>query len=512
MRDVTSASPAAIGVDVGTTNTKVVLASVAADGGVTTERVFSLPTPERGAALQEAVVAAIADVTAAAPRPIAAIGVASMAESGALTTPDGSPLGELLRWTDAHVPGHAEAAASLVAQAGAAELYAATGVPVPAKSPLVHWLRLRVFGDPRTERAHWAGAADLVVTALTGEAVTDHTLAARTMAYRLGEPAATFDADLLALIGLTPDRFPRVARPGEAAGVVRADVIDALAGVPVVVAGHDHAVGAWAAGVRSPGQAADSVGTAEALLRVGDEVPREGARLNGMSIARTVDGAHETLLAANPTAGAFVAWALEELLPPGAARDMVPQLGAETRDESRLGERSAAWRDDLQRQAEAVAASAAPLTSFVLPYLRGRQAPAPDPHATVRSIDGPPTLAGVLTGLALQLAWLDAAQTDLLGPRDPELRVLGGPGAANPAWRRVKERIMPGSLRPVVCAEPVATGAALLALRAADTIDPTTSLPLGSAAGSVHPAAAAGDPALLGAFIAAATQPEKEPA
>jgi xylulokinase len=417
-----------------------------------------------------------------------------MAETGALTAPDGSPLGDLLRWTDGRLPGHAEAASSLVAQAGAAELYAATGVPSPAKSPLVHWLRLRATGDPRTERAHWAGAADLVVAALTGDAVTDHTLAARTLAYRLGEPSESFDPDLLALAGLTPDRFPRVARPGEAAGAVRAEAVSALAGTPVFVAGHDHAVGAWAAGVRRPGQAADSVGTAEALLRVGDDVPREGARLAGMSIARTVDGAHETLLAANPTAGAFVAWAVDHLLPPSLStqpsRDMMSPLDAETRTESRL---------DVA-------------TSFVLPYLRGRQSPAPDPHATVRSVGGPPTLAGVLTGLALQLAWLDAAQTDLLGPRDPELRVLGGPGAANPAWRRLKERLVPGRLRPVACAEPVATGAALLALRAAAAIDPDTSLPLGPAADSAHPAAPAGDPALLDAFIAAATLPEKEPA
>ncbi|MFP3381410.1 hypothetical protein SB767_34390, partial [Bacillus sp. SIMBA_069] len=78
-------------------------------------------------------------------------------------------------------------------------LYGATGVPAPDKSPLTHWLRLAADDDPRLADARWLGVDALIVSALTGEAVTDHTLAARTMAYRLpaaGHPlAAGFDAD-----------------------------------------------------------------------------------------------------------------------------------------------------------------------------------------------------------------------------------------------------------------------------------------------------------------------------
>ncbi|HEY8282183.1 MAG TPA: FGGY family carbohydrate kinase, partial [Leifsonia sp.] len=421
---MTSASHAALGVDVGTTNTKVVLIRVT-DGSVQEERIHSLSTPASAAELRDAVLGAIRRVATDAPLPVRAIGIASMAETGALLDPDGEPLGDLLRW-DAGDTAEADA---LVASVGAAELYAATGVPIAAKSPLVHWRSLAAAGDARLRTARWCGIADLVAVALTGSYATDRTLAARTMAYRHGgargaegDAAAGFDPDLLALAGLDSARFPRILRPGEPAGTLSARVAASLGltpGIPVTIAGHDHAVGAWAAGARRPGDTADSVGTAEALYRVAAHVPRERARAAGFSVAPAVDGAHEAVLAGNPTAGAFVEWALRTLLPsadPRAAFD-----------------------------AAAAAASAGPSRIVVLPYLRGRQAPCPDAHATPRvvALSGPgagrsadlpadpgAALAAVLTGLVLQLAWLDAEQTAVLSElRADDLPVLGGPGA-----------------------------------------------------------------------------------
>jgi len=496
MESVTSAPLAALGVDVGTTNTKVVLA-VFGDG-VREERTLSVPTPSSGAALQSVVLQAARDVVTDSPHPIVAIGVASMGETGSLAGPDGHPRGELLRWAD----GDTGTADTLVAAAGAEALYEATGVPAPRKSPLVHWQRLADQQDARLDDARWLGVDALVIAALTGEAVTDHTLAARTMAYRLPAPGETlareFDRDLVGLVGLTADRFPRVALPGETAGLLAGDAAAALglpAGIPVVAAGHDHAVGAWAAGVSEPGDAADSVGTAEALLRIAARVPRDAARRQGMSLARSVDGRYETVLAGNPTAGALVEWAFAELIP-GADRHAALE-----------GARSLAD---------------GPLDTFLLPYLRGRQSPAPDATASVRLVqwaaastgplaDPAATLTAVLTGLALQLAWMDAAQTGLTGARHPDLTVLGGPGAANAAWWRLKQRLLPGRLRRVDAAEPVATGAALLAAHRVAGL--TTSLPVRPHdTGSADSVASAGDPALLDAFVEAATLRSKEPA
>lgn len=483
---------AALGVDVGTTNTKAVLAVIDSHGSVHEERIRTFPTPSDGERLRRGVLAALAEVADGAGAHAVAIGVASMAETGALVGPDGESRGDLLGWSQ----GDRRSADALVMSAGAAELYAVTGVPVPAKSPLARWLSLRAADDPRLQDARWQGAADLVVAALTGEAATDHTLAQRTMAYRLpgGAGAAhveTFDPDLLALAGLTPDRFPRVVAPGETAGALTREAGSRLGlpfGLPVVVAGHDHAVGAWAAGVRSPGRAADSVGTAEALYRVAADVPLERAREAGMSTGRTVDGRHASVLAGNPTAGALIEWAFAELFPGVERQGVLDRAARESRDR-RPGDPAA----------------------FVLPYLRGRQAPAPDPAARMRAVPRLPVdpgdaLVALFTGLSLQLAWLDAEQDRLVGPRAPVLVVLGGPGAGDDAWWNAKRHVVAGSLRRVEATEPVATGAAILA--AARVAGIMTTLP----SRSRESAASAGDPALLDAFVRAATHQERETA
>ncbi|MEK8169346.1 hypothetical protein NKH77_04720 [Streptomyces sp. M19] len=58
-----------------------------------------------------------------------------------------------------------------------------------------------------------------------------------------------------------------------------------------MIAGHDHLVGAWAAGVREAGEAADSMGTAEAVLTVGDAPPDvPAAAREGMSWGVTSTG------------------------------------------------------------------------------------------------------------------------------------------------------------------------------------------------------------------------------
>src|SRR5690606_16735969 len=166
-------------------------------------------------------------------------------------------------------------------------LFAATGVRPSGKVPLATWAYLR---DEEPDRwvamRRWAGAADLVVLALTGRLVTDHTLAGRTMAYRLPEPGADlpagFDPDLLAAVGLRPEQLPEVAGPATAGVSVGADRPWGLhPGTPVVVAGHDHQVGAWAAGVREPGEVADSVGTAESVIRVVGRNPALGEEGEG---------------------------------------------------------------------------------------------------------------------------------------------------------------------------------------------------------------------------------------
>jgi sugar (pentulose or hexulose) kinase len=469
MRDVPSL---VLGVDLGTTNTKVALAAVDETGlQVRSVATAATPSPHHlGPALEQLIASACRGEHPEA------VGIASMAETGVPLDAEGRPLGDWLRW-DRGRPG--DDADRLAEQLGWAELVRATGTRPSAKVPLAAWRWLRRTDPDRFAALdRWAGVADLAGLLLTGELATDHTLAARTMAYRRPAPggrlATAFDADLLAEAGLHPGQLPAVThgvlgRVASFAGLRR--------GTPVTIAGHDHAVGTYAAGVRRPGEVADSVGTAEALLTVVASAPDPVAVARaGMSSVVTVDGRHPALLAGSPTAGRFVEWWLAEegLAPDAFAGD----TGAE------------------------------PEPLLVLPYLRGRQTPAPDPDATVRVVgdarDPEQRARAMLQGLCLQAEWIRREQARLAGlDRFDSMTVLGGPLAANPAWLRRKAAVS-GPLRLVREPEAVAAGAALLAAVRADLVD-RPGPALGTEA--VPPPDPRPDYApTLAAFVAAATE------
>jgi xylulokinase len=439
-----------VGIDVGTTNTKVALVEVST---AQPRSVVSAPTPPAaglGLTLRALLLAALDG----APAPDA-VGIASMAETGVPLDRNGTPIGDWLRW-DGH-RGRAEADA-LARRLGWGALVGETGVRPSAKVPLATWAWLRVHRpDTWARMARWAGAADLVGLLLTGRLATDHTLAGRTMAYRLPgdrvpdaspdrEPDASrarlpdaFDPDLLSEVGLRPEQVPDIVSAG-VAGWTRDRAWPLRAGTPVVVAGHDHAVGAYAAGVRRPGDVADSVGTAEAIMSI-VAVPPDPVEFGraGMSAVVTV-GQGWAILAGSSSAGAVVQWWLEH----------------------ESGDLDA---DDLFGQALAVGG---PSDVIVLPYLFGRQTPDPAPAARLQVLGRPGHSPAELTramleGLCLQARWMVAEQLRLARLGGVEVVVLGGPVATNPAWTIVKSDVLPWSLRLVSAPEPVAAGAAMVA-------------------------------------------------
>ncbi|HEY3438431.1 MAG TPA: FGGY family carbohydrate kinase [Actinotalea sp.] len=538
-----------LGLDIGTTNTKAVLARIVPSGSATRaerarpdldlgdscgEQIIELaraaaPTPATAADLVDTALRVVRTVVERAGVAPDAVGIASMAETGVPLDAAGRPLTDLLRW-DGHRA--ADEALALSNVHGRLELFRATGVRSSAKVPLATWAWLRAHEpEIHTRMAAWAGVADLVALAMTGDLVTDHTLAGRTMGYLLpagGAALATaFDADLVATVGLRPQQLPRVVPPDEAAGQVggrtctqtqsqtRGDAPRSAAGLgdywstarsafvaaglrrgtPVVVAGHDHAVGSWAAGVRTDGDRADSLGTAEAVMTVLPDQPgtlpyvsdrvsvrergapgelgapdtprepverptRDAVIAAGMSWVRTVSGDHSALLAGSSSAGAMVGW-------------LMRALAAEATDAVTSTSGFVASADGLLSRDELFAAVAADVVSspdpsgvLVLPYLSGRQSPAPDPdvRVVVEPAAGGLSLArGVLEGLCLQARWMFDAQLTLVGGEPGPVAVLGGAAVANPAWTEVKARVMPAPLRWVAVDEPVAMGAALLA-------------------------------------------------
>lgn len=501
----------ALGIDVGTTHTKVALVDVdeprtLACATAATPAPADLPT-----VVADLTRRVLAQVPSA--RVPEAIGVASMAETGVPVGPDDEPRGDWLRWDGRRAGRQAD---ELAVRLSRAELFAATGVRASAKVPLATWAWLRDLEAGRSpgplagagsaagtrdpsgvgalhRGGRWAGVADLVVLGLTGRLVTDHTLAGRTMAYRLGDtlpdglPTA-FDVDLLAEAGLAPHQVPDVLRPGETVPL-RPGPLTAVGlrvGTPVTVAGHDHAVGAFAAGVRAPGDVADSVGTTEVLCTVLSCDPAPGPVAQaGMSLVRTVRGDRPALVAGSSSAGGAVAAWLAHLVPDGAGPASPDDQRADDQ-RAELLERASAVDDALATllvgDDPAGGAPGGDDAFVVLPYVLGRQTPAPDASATLRAVGAVPAdpvaaLRGVLLGASLQARWMLDAQATLAGLAPVRVRALGRPMLASPAWAALKRWCTPAPLDVVADEEAVAAGAALLAAERAGLVGPAPVLP-----------------------------------
>jgi xylulokinase len=455
--------PVLAGLDIGSTHCKAVLATP--DGTVLARAQRRTPRgadghthPVRG--LVRAALDALDTCLRDTGHVPDAVGLTGMAEAGAPLAPDGHALTPVLAWSD---PAPAPYAERLAAAHRADALHARTGVLPGARTPLAKWCAAAADGTLAPgARWTWAGAADLVAHALTGRTGTDATFAQRTMAW---DPlTGDWIPELLAEAGLRTDHMPAVRPPGAPAGRVTAEAAAATGlrtGTPVVVAGHDHLVGAWAAGARGPGRVADSMGTTEAVVTVAAEPPdMAAAGREGMAWGRHADGAHWILLAGMRSSGALVEWFCDRFLGLSGAP---------------AEERYAAFA------ALAGAGHDAPTGLVVTPYHDGRASPRPDPGAglDVHGLGAHHGLAdlarGLLEGAAHHARWMTETQAALTGTAPASVTLLGG-STRQRTWTALKAAVSPWPV--LLCAEPEAPalGAALWS-GAALGLDPAAAPP-----------------------------------
>lgn len=509
--------PLLAGIDIGSTHCKALLCTP--DGAVVARA--QRPTPRNAdgcthdaAELTAAALGALTDCVSAADRAPDAIGLTGMAETGVPLDRHGAPIGPVLAWSD---PAPAPYAERLAGAFGARDLHARTGVLPSAKVPLARWCWLREQHPERLNRMRqWAGAADLVARALTGRVGTEATFAQRTMAWEhgTGSTAGRWNPDLLAEAGLTPAHMPHVHPPGRPVGGVTRAVARRLglrSGAQVVVAGHDHLVGAWISGARGAGRAADSMGTAEAVLTVSAAPPdAAAAAAEGMSWGRHVDGAHWVTLAGMSSSGALVEWFCDRFLTPASAGAAAGGTGWEgaghggaLAGSSAAGEHSARYREfaRLVERSEGVEGElpGSPTGITVAPYLQGRSAPRPDPAARLAvhgmaSRHGPADLAlALLEGAAYHAHWMAEVQAELAGATPQTVTLLGG-STRQRAWTALKAAVSPWTTE--VCSEAeapclgaAAWGGAALGLDPALIRPPSRTLSVDGATATAHRAA-----------------------
>ncbi len=369
---------------------------------------------------------------------LAGVGVASMAESGVPLDAAGRPLAPIIGWSDRR---SAEDAEAIAASVGVASLYATTGLRPDAKYslPKIRWLQRHRPARMRRMGA-WAGVAELLALRLTGVLGTDASLACRTLAFDLRRRG--WDAELLALAGVSAEQMPRVVSAGTAVGQVThagAALSGLPRGVPVAVAGHDHLVGAFGAGIGAPGHVADSMGTAEVAILLLDE-PRLSNRAfdAGLTAGIAAGSGRPYLLGNLPTSGALLEWFRSSLL-----------AGGEIPPPSRI-----------------------PSALIGSPFLGGRGAPDPAPAATA-SIAGLRTHYGLgdmalalVEGAAYQLRSIVETLEQIAGERVADVTLFGG-GARNGTWAGTKANVNPWPTQLAGSTEATAVGAAMIGAIAA---------------------------------------------
>jgi xylulokinase len=478
--------PTLIGLDAGSTHVKAVLV-VPGSGVVHVARRATPTHTVRGASgasgagsgayhrpeeLLAAVESAIAECAAAAAAahlpPPAAVGIAGMAEAGVPLDGQGRPVGEIVAWFDGRP---ARQAAALESRVGAAPLFARTGLRPEAKYTLAKLLWLR-DERPREYRRlrRWAGVPELIAHRLTGELATNASLACRTSAFNVAK--RRWDEELLSFAGLEIEQMPPVLPLGRGVGpmtAVAAGRVGLPAGTPVAVAGHDHLAGALGAGVARPGDALDSMGSAEvALLVTRQPALSDELRRNGFSSGcHAIDGL-SYVAGGFQASGALVEWFVDSVLA-GSRSGRGGRRGADGAGAG--GEGAGGAADSDTRYATFLAlldrAAADPAEPLVRPYLRGRTAPRPDAAATlaiegVREIHGLPDVAAALVdGAAFHVRWIFEELARLTETAPGRVRVIGG-GARVPRWLRAKAALGPGRVEVARTEEAAALGAALV--------------------------------------------------
>lgn len=446
-----------LGIDAGTTSLKVGVFGEdgAALGSAREEYSLSSPRPDRAELDPErywqAAVAATRRALAVAGGSgwdVGVIGVSSQGETVVALGRDARPLAPAIVWLDNRATAEA---AEIAARFTRDEVYATTGVPdvnpTWTASKIQWWRR----NDPALFRsaAWFVLVEDFVLHRLTGRLVTEGGVQCTSLLYDIRRhqwwPA------MLDHVGLTADRLPEIARPGEIVGILTAVAAGALglrAGIPVVAAGMDQGAGSVAVGNTVAGIVSESTGGALVVQASVDRPDGDPTKQTPVYVHSAPD---QYLYApVCPTGGMALTW----------FRD---RFGGEEVREAAAGGRDA--YDLLTAAAAVIPPGADGLT--MLPHLAGAFSPEYEPrargvffgfgltHAKAHFVRA--TLEAVAFMLRRNLELLDG-----IGIPAREIRSQGG-GARSPLWCQIKAD---------VCARPVVTmagedaavrGAAMLA-------------------------------------------------
>jgi gluconokinase len=438
-----------VGVDVGTTATKVVAFRLDGRAIADADRGYRLHSPHPGWAEQDpdtivdAALDAMAQVVTTAQGDVAAISLSGVMHSLIGLGPDGVPLTPSITFADSR----AWPQALRLRNELGLSLYHATGTPIHPMAPLA---KLVWFAEERPAVAQrvwqWVSIKEYLLRRMCGSDVVDHAVASATGLFDLH--ARAWHPGALAAAGIDSGQLGRPVSTTTVIDGLRPEIATRLGlerGTAVVVGASDGVLANLGVGALRQGVAALTIGTSGAI-RVTARQPRTDPHMR--TFCYTLSDRHWVLGGAISNGGLVLRWLADEVLG--------------SNDYDRL-------------TAEAAAIPAGSDGVLMLPYLTGERAPRWSPlrggvlfglrveHRRAHAVR-----AG-LEGVALQLRLVADALREA-GASLERLRVTGG-FVASDVWLQIVADVLDSELEVPRIGEAVAYGAALLAFRALGLID-----------------------------------------
>ncbi len=385
----------------------------------------------------------------AAGRDIAAIAIASMAESGLLVDAHGEPAGPIIPYFDQRSLPQSQ---MIKARLGADRVYRITGMFISPLNSLTKLLWLKQNQPELFRRAaKWLCIPDYLYYQLTGQYATDYSIGCRTLAMDISSRA--WSETILYALGIEASFFAPLYPSGTIIGRITraAAALTGLAeGTPVVTGGHDHFCGSLAAGLLWGERLINSSGTAESIHTLLKEQLPPTAEFKGFSIGRYVDAEHLYIGGGLTGSGATVDWALRHIAGLSDWGEGRPSLSYEAVFE-RVG-RTAAGANGL----------------LFLPHLRGGSYPHWDPTSRGAWLglrlnhNAPEMMRAVIEGLCFEIKGMIDGLKESAGYPLRQITAIGG-GSRNEFWLQTKADITGLPIEVPDIAEATALGAALLA-------------------------------------------------
>ncbi|MBZ8180772.1 gluconokinase [Oscillatoria salina] len=445
-----------LGVDIGTTSTKVVLFTdkgevVRQDSGN-----YPLYCPTPGAAEQDPeeifseVITTINQVLTDCPLSnLLCISFATAMHTLIAVDEEGELLTNSITWADNRGAPWAE---KIKAEHNGKEIYQRTGTPIHGMSPFVKlvWLR-HEKPEIFQQAAKFISIKEYIFQRFFSEYVVDYALAATTGLFN--SKTLTWDQEALAVAGITEEKLSRVVPPTEIFQPIHSGFAEAMGiapEIPVVIGASDGVLSNLGVGAISRGMVAVTVGTSGALRMMVDK-PKMDAQQRLFCYPLLTD--KWVVGGAVNNGGIALSWVREQLAANEATTAKLLQKGA---------------YELLNNIAETTPAGAEGLIFH--PYLAGERSPLWDGNArasffglSLRHTKAH-LIRAVLEGVVYNLYLVFQALEDVVGKGDTIL--ASGGFAKSSIWRQILADVFNREITVPTMHESTSFGAAILGLYA----------------------------------------------